>query len=353
MEGITGDKFSDLLETKVFKALNMTHSSYGKPDDSLGVIPAGFDSLWWDTELGGFAAGGGFYSSPLDLATFGRAVLSSRQLTPGHTRRWMRPLSHTSNLRSSVGAPWEINRYTLPNDPAKTVDLYAKSGKLGLYTAYLVLIPDYDIGFSVNVVGPGAELIPLLDSMTENFVPAVEEAARLQTDKRYSGKYVSKDNQYSFTLSTSSDAPGIHLTNFTGPEDSNELATLAVLASVAAGRYSTAEEYIPFFLNGSLSALYESGMFGFSLDLRLFPTTLEGTLKYNDKSSKLSYRAAVQLSTSGDPGPFNSPCETWQVIDSVSLGGKSFDEFIFHLDEKGNIAEIEHSFLRQSFTRKA
>jgi CubicO group peptidase (beta-lactamase class C family) len=141
-EAITGKKFPQILQTKVFSALNMTRSFYEKPSDELGVIPGDPTTFFWNVSAGELNPGAGFYSSPFDLAIFGRAVLSSKLLTPSQTRRWMKPLSHTADPFASVGAPWEIARYTLPSNPYKTVDLYAKSGAFGYYTAYLVLAPD-------------------------------------------------------------------------------------------------------------------------------------------------------------------------------------------------------------------
>ncbi len=79
------------------------------------------------------------------------------------------------------------------------------------------------------------------------------------------------DGQYAFALSTDSRTPGLRLSNFTGPNDSDEFATLAILASVAAGHYDVAEQLLPLFQNGSASAAYTSGLFGVEIDLRLFP----------------------------------------------------------------------------------
>ena len=346
IEAIAGKKFPQILQSKVFSALNMTHSFYTKPSDSLGVIPGDPTNLFWNVSAGDLAPAAGFYSSPSDVAKFGRAVLSSRQLTPSQTRRWMKPLSHTADPFTSVGAPWEIARYTLPNSPFKTVDLYAKSGDFGYYTAYLVLVPDYNVGFSVNVAGSLGATGPLANVITESFVPALEEASRLQTDAKYTGHYISLDTQYSFVLSTDKHSPGLRLNNFTGPSNSNEFATLALLASVAAGHDDVAEEYLPLFQNGSASAAYTDGLFGVEIDLRLFPTMLEDNVKENNGSQRVSFRAAVGLSETLQPGPFTAPCATWEVLDTLELGGSSFDEFIFDIDEQGEAIAIKHRFFK-------
>lgn len=352
-EAITGKKFPDILQSKVFSPLNMTRSFYDKPADNLGVIPGDPTVFFWNVSAGDSNPGAGFYSSPNDLAIFGRAVLGSKQLTKVQTRRWMKPLAHTADPFASVGAPWEIARYTLPSDPYKTVDLYAKSGLYGYYTAYLVLVPDYDVGFSVNVAGSLGATGPLANIITESFVPALEEASRLQTEAKYAGQYVSSDKQYSFILSSDQETPGLRLTNFTGPADSNVFATLALLALAAAGHYDAAEQILPLFQNGSASAAYSTGLFGVEIDLRLFPTLLEDNIKENNGTKRVSFRAAAGMSESLPPGPFTAPCGTWLVLDTVVLGGSSFDEFIFNVDEKGAAVAVNHRFLRETFIRYA
>ncbi|KEF53924.1 uncharacterized protein A1O9_09719 [Exophiala aquamarina CBS 119918] len=333
-EAITGKKFPDILQSKVFSPLNMTRSFYEKPSDDLGVIPGDPTILFWNVSGGELNPGAGYYSSPNDLAIFGRTVLGSKQLTTTQTRRWMKPVSHTADPFASVGAPWEIARYTLPTDPYKTIDLYAKSGAFGYYTAYLILVPDYGVGFSVNAAGSVGATGLLANIITESFIPALQEASRLQTEANYAGQYVSSDKEYSFILSSDQNTPGLHLTNFTGPEDSNVFATLALLAS-----------------NGSAPAAYNAGLFGLEIDLRLFPTMLEDNIKEHNGTKRVGFRAAAGLSESLPPGPFTAPCGTWLVLDTVELGGSSFDEFTFDVDEKGAAVAVNHRFLRQTFTR--
>lgn len=218
----------------------MSHSSHDKPDDVLGVIPTDSPDLWWNVSAGDLTPGGAYYALPNYLGLLGRAILSHQQLSRIQTTRWMKPLTHTADPLSSVGAPWEIQRYTLPNDPYQTLDLYTQSGLLGLYSAYLILIPDYDVGFTINVAGCLSSIGPLADTMAQLLIPALEEAAMLQSDAKLSGRYVSEAGDYTFTLSTAVDSPGLHLSNFTGPEDNNQFATLATSGLVIAGHFEMA-----------------------------------------------------------------------------------------------------------------
>jgi CubicO group peptidase (beta-lactamase class C family) len=52
LENITGKDFGTLMEQGIFEPLNLSHTSYMKPDDSLGVIPGDKTSTHWDTDLG-------------------------------------------------------------------------------------------------------------------------------------------------------------------------------------------------------------------------------------------------------------------------------------------------------------
>lgn len=44
--------YQDLLEKRLIQRLNLTHSSYGKPADNLGIIPGPMNMTHWDVDLG-------------------------------------------------------------------------------------------------------------------------------------------------------------------------------------------------------------------------------------------------------------------------------------------------------------
>ena len=98
---------------------------------------------------------GNIYSSPADISKLGRAILQSTLLSKAQTRRWMKPVSHTADIAISVGAPWEIHRVVVPSTK-RVVDLYTKSGGIGAYTSKLILIPDFDVGFSILAASHGS-----------------------------------------------------------------------------------------------------------------------------------------------------------------------------------------------------
>lgn len=72
--------------------------------------------------------------------------------------------------------------------------MYTKAGDLPGYASFLVLIPDWSIGFSVLAAGsnPNAMIILLSDAVADIVLPAVEAAAREQAETSYAGVYMER-----------------------------------------------------------------------------------------------------------------------------------------------------------------
>ena len=70
------------------------------------------------------------FSNTVDMLAFSEAILSNKLLSPIETRKWMKPISHTSSLGYSVGAPWEILRSNTLTKDRRVIDVYTKSGDL-------------------------------------------------------------------------------------------------------------------------------------------------------------------------------------------------------------------------------
>lgn len=83
-------------------------------------------------------------------------------------------------------------RFETPTGPGsnftRPVDIYTKSGDIGLYSAMLALDPDHGFGFSILTAGKktGHVRDAVGSLLVENFVPALEEAAREEADASYS-----------------------------------------------------------------------------------------------------------------------------------------------------------------------
>lgn len=150
VESVTKRPFSETFNDRISKPLGLKNTHFFETQSHL--LSNGLSN----TSLNGEQASLGLLSTISDLATLGHAMLTSKLLPAAVTRRWLKPFTSTSNLRNSVGRPWEIYHYgTLPTDPV--IDIYTKTGTLGRYSSYFGLVPSHDVGFAILAVDQGSE----------------------------------------------------------------------------------------------------------------------------------------------------------------------------------------------------
>ncbi|BCS25414.1 serine hydrolase domain-containing protein [Aspergillus puulaauensis] len=313
IEAMSGMSYSELLEKRLIQRLNLTHSSYGKPADHLGIIPEPRNMSNWDTDLGDLAPTGGIYSSTKDLNTLGRAILNSELLSPAQTRRWMKPHTRTADPSYLVGAPWEI--YTV--DDPRAIDLYTKSGDLGGYSAMMGLSPDHDVGFVILAAGEKTTrtVYALADLVSQGIIPGLESAAKEDARDRFAGTYTLGGSV--LTLTTD-DGPGLKITKWNN-KGKDILETLATLQ--------------PADIEGEL-------------DVRLYPTGLESP-------GKVSFRGIVSGAAPTGPanGPFTRACKSWMLVDGQVYGSVGLDEFVFDMLDNGGAVRVSPRALRVSLAR--
>ncbi|KAJ5674717.1 uncharacterized protein N7477_004651 [Penicillium maclennaniae] len=239
-----------------------------------------------------------------DMSIFGRAILNSSLLPRSTTRRWMKPLTHTSSLDYAVGAPWEI----LSFGDERPIDLYTKSGDIGTYSCVLALDPDHGAGFVVLGAGDNTHVSLALasDLVSASLLPALEKAAKNHANTRFAGKYALNTGNSSITITTD-DGPGLAVTSWV----------------------NNGTDMFPGYM--TLNGISDPSQ----LSIRLYPTGLE---------------SPGQLSLSGDLGtgigPFTSSCITWVTVDSLVYGNVGLDEFVFKLDKNGNAVSVSPRVLR-------
>jgi len=231
----------------------------------------------------------------------------------------MKPVAHTSNLNTAVGAPWEIVRMKLPGTN-RLIDVYTKTGAISTYTSVLALIPDWGVGFVAMASGPGSWTIPA-ELVGQILLPAVEEAAREDAEKVYSGTYASTDPQINsqLTLTTDPSKPGLGVTNYV----SNGTDIL--------------QGYIELLAGGGISKS--------ELSMRLYPTNLDTQEANGDKKS--AWRAVLEY-TGGPitpPQVFDFSCATWVSVDTTMYGSVAFDDFVITVGAAGAIS-VEPRFFR-------
>ncbi|PGH08720.1 hypothetical protein AJ79_05911 [Helicocarpus griseus UAMH5409] len=312
LEKMTGKNYNDAIQIVLSKPLGLkdTGSIIPKGDDvDAIIIPGGPPTSAWGFDNQLTAPSGGIYSNHADLRTLGLSILQSKLLTPSETRAWMKPRGHTSSLVTTIGAPWEINRLTLPVAPGskhyRVSDLYTKGGGQPGYTAIFALSPDHGIGFSVLVAGPtaGGDRWPIRAAVGETFVAAAEHAAKENAAKKFSGVF--GDGKSNMTLTVEKDHVGLGMENW----------------------YVDGVEWRANITQPALSLPK-----GKDLIVRLYPTGLETT--EDDGSTIRQYRAVPEITPlnprpaiEGGKGLFDDRCITWFSTAFYDLETGIIDEF--------------------------
>ncbi|OAA55869.1 Beta-lactamase/transpeptidase-like protein [Niveomyces insectorum RCEF 264] len=211
LANLTNTTYPDLVHDAVFAPLGMASSSVTTPPLALWnrsvIADSASPTALFDLDAGVVSGSGSALSTQRDMARLGLGILGSKLLSPDATRRWLKPVSFTGRLQYAVGAPWEIHRFTLPS--SKVVDLYTKSGDSGGYSAFLVLLPDYGLGFSL--LSASSELAlrfdmlaAVADVVTNTLVPAIDAQAAAEAAAHFAGTYASDASSSSSSSSSSS-----------------------------------------------------------------------------------------------------------------------------------------------------
>lgn len=271
---------------------------------------------------------GNMYSSVADISALGRAIMRSTLLSPVLTRRWLRPAAMTSELVAGVGYPWGVRRVEVAYDNGKrVVDAFNKAGAIGYYTSLLVLMPDYDVGFSVLIAGPetpGNTNFNLADILGVQLIPALEAAGREQAEAKFGGQYLdvgdAEGRNTSLTLTTQPDRPGLGIENWVS--NGTDMGNTAVR------------------MQGGYSPVNPS--------LRLYPAGLETVRE--DGSKRVAFKAVFEdlnmPARDRNKYMFSTDCGTWVSFTGVVYGTLSLDQFIFEVDAEGKVVSIESPALR-------
>lgn len=253
------------------------------------------------------------YSSVTDMIAFAEGILKNEFLSPVATREWLKPASTTSSLGYLVGRPWEIIRTEKFTSDGRLIDVYTKSGDLGLYHSLIGLFPDYDIVVSVMMAGAEVSSNPIIPasifgSVLKALVPAIEKAGRDDAAKLYTGEYVDEASNSSITF-TLDDGPGLLIKAWT-------VRGFDVLKNIH--RYS---------FEGLQSDL------DLPVTARVYPTNLEN-------GTEEAWRAVFDMTTPEQKAKIDellffkdASCLTWLQQDRKVYNSLSLDEFIFVLGD--------------------
>ncbi|KAJ5903809.1 hypothetical protein N7504_006192 [Penicillium tannophilum] len=341
ISNITGRSMSDIYQKVIFDPLNLTSSFSSPPTLSADLarsVVAGSPESGFLIDVPVTTPSGGLFTSSNDLAKFGIAILNSTLLPSNTTRRWMKPHSHTASLTYSLGAPWEIIRYLNPST-GKVTDLYTKLGDSGYYGANIVLIPDYNAGFSILTASTGAERDVatnlILDSITNTILPALEAQAALEATRNYVGTYESTDSTLNSSITVAFNQSSV-ITSKSG---------LSITRWISNGTDVLASDL---FLGGRPRLLLsipkqtgdgEEGQIAFQVtpQPQLWSYFAPGAKKLD----------AV--------GPFTGQYNTnndWLVADAAHYAGLGMNLFVFGVDQGGNATSLRPAAQRVTLQKK-
>lgn len=217
---ITGKPFAKLSQESILDPLQLKSTFYTVPE-SLSPRSVIVSKEEWSAGAGIAEGSGGVSSSLNDLTKFGTSILNSTLLPKVQTRRWLKPVSHTARFQYSMGRPWEIIRYT--HASGAVTDLYTKAGDSGNYSSELVIIPEYNAGFTIL----GASSNPLRNSvvaqiadvLANTLIPSFERQARAEAEQNFAGTYTSTVQGVNSSVvlavnNTAGAAPGLLIKSF-------------------------------------------------------------------------------------------------------------------------------------------
>lgn len=326
---ITGKSLVQLYREGIFDPLGMVSSNSSTPPESEWdrcVIP-GDPATSFDFNAGVLVSTGGLLSTTNDLAKLGLGILNSTLLPDSQTRKWLKPVSHTAHFQYSIGGPWEIMRYTHPS--GVITDMYTKSGDSGYYSGFIVLLPDYNAGFSIlassTVVKRFIVVTEIADLVASSILPALAAQAAAEAERNFAGVYTSTVQGLNSSLILSVNrtvdaAPGLTVSSWI----SNGTDVLAQLPSlVGPGPY------------------------------RLVPSISD------PKTGTMAFRLVTSFdapSTQAPTGLFSSLnflAGDWLVLDSPTYSGVALQLFVFKVDCDGNALEVSPSAFRINLKRTA
>lgn len=197
LANVTGHgSYEAYIDDAILRPLNMTQTSFTKPDDSVAVLPKGI-AWYWDVDEGVQNPTGGLFCSSFDMSMLLRHVLSEHRNIAGTNLDWL-PLASTSNIGwgSYYSMPWETmqtDKILLDDTGATTgrpVTFFTKGGGLPGYSTLILLVPEYDLGITIFTAGDESDLLyTLLEMVTVPLIRAADALAARQVRDKYTGHF--------------------------------------------------------------------------------------------------------------------------------------------------------------------
>lgn len=294
------------------------------------------------------------FSSTIDLIALAEGISTNRLLSPRQTRGWMKPNAHTALLGQSVGAPWEILRSNNLTSDGRVIDVYTKTGDLGLYHAHIGIVPDYDIVVSVIAAGPEVSMdsharTKIFSSVIKALLPAIEQAGKQEaaSAKGYVGTYTDGTTNSTVTLRMDS-GPGLVISDWT-VRGFDVLHNFEDVDPNALAKASPTNVNVP---NGSMAFI----------DARMYPTDIIAQLnnkRCSNGTVETAWRAIMDTSTAEQKAELASElfyddgsCESWFVVESAAYNYQTLTEFVFVADRHSRIVALKNPSFNITLTKE-
>ncbi|KAM5346190.1 hypothetical protein ACJ41O_009195 [Fusarium nematophilum] len=334
VEAASGKSLAEVVKQDILDVVGMKHTYVGEtpsPDDLF--IPEGEST--WNTSLAVFDSAGGMFSSVSDMLLLAEGILSNKFFSPEQTRKWLKPISNTASWGYQVGGPWEILRGDNITSDGRLIDVYTKSGDLGLYHSQTVLIPDYDIVISILSGGREASAdqyvtSTILSSVIQALLPAIEKVGRDDAKAAYAGEYADRSTNSSISLKVDS-GPGLVISSWTvrGFDVLNNIGNYN-LQAFESGKKIEPIEYV---------------------DARVYPTNL-------GKEGQSSWRAVFDFTPADKDAEFASglffkdgTCQTWFQQDRRVYDFLPLDQFVFVEGDEGVSSAVRSPAFNVTLTK--
>jgi CubicO group peptidase (beta-lactamase class C family) len=145
IEKLTGKKYAEVLDEKIFAPLNMTHSYFGKEGHDMTKLATGY--IYDEPEIAypvqNVVGAGGITSTAEDLALWNNALTSNTLLPDEKMNELFKPRVEWNEWGAYYGFGWMIDRFQFEAAKKHTIQ-YHPGTEVGFYDM-LVRQPDKDI----------------------------------------------------------------------------------------------------------------------------------------------------------------------------------------------------------------
>jgi hypothetical protein len=236
----------------------------------------------------------------------------------------MKPATHTSSYGTSVGMAWEIYRSANLTMDGRIVDVYTKGGSIGSYQANLCLIPDYDIVVTMLSGGSEFDAVALQLTLTQilkDIIPAVEQAGKVEAQRKIAGTFSDAATNSSITLAVD-DGPGLIVNNWT------VRGVDVAKAYMAFGTDSTPQD-------ATASAV-----------IRLYPAGLSSGKESSWRAAFYTFPPDIAAAAEANIFYPQASCVTWSQLDGIDYGYNAIDDMVLTADNSGAISAVTSRFFR-------